>query len=379
MSSPRLDSGAPAATIAAEEPSAAGGASPAAPAKGPAETAEDRASPHKEMSGLEKAAAMLVLLGDDYASRVYRLLEDDEIQAISRAISHLRPLSPDLAGDLMEEFFHMILARDYMARGGSNYAKRLLLKSVGPERSRKIIDQLTRPASSPDLFSNAQATPPPQLARLLGAEHPQTIALVLAHLTPENAAAVMSHLPEETRVKITMRLANLGEVYPDAVQEVSRLLDDRLAGLNESSVGHYGGVRSVAECLNRMERGQSKAVLEQIEEEDPALANAIRNLMVVFDDLMLVSDRQMMEVLKRVDRNLLAAALKGTSSELKNKFFSNMSSRAAAMLQQEMEFMGPIKLKDVERAQSEIVAVVRQMEDEGVIDFGRGSSDELVL
>jgi flagellar motor switch protein FliG len=357
---------------------AATAASAGNPAKSGSEPVEET-PPRKEFSGLEKAAAMLVLLGDEYASRVYRLLEDDEIQAISRAISQLRPLSPDIAADLMEEFSHMILARDYMARGGSNYAKRLLLKSVGPERSRKIIDQLTRPATSQDLFANAQATPPPQLARLLSAEHPQTIALVLAHLSPDGAAAVMSHLPDEARVKIAIRLANLGDVYPDAVQEVSRMLDDRLAGLNESSVGHYGGVRSVAECLNRMDRTQGKTVLERIEDEDPALANAIRNLMVVFDDLMLISDRQMMEVLKRVDRNLLAAALKGTSSELKNKFFSNMSQRAAGMLQQEMEFMGPVKLKDVERAQSEIVAVVRQMEEEGLIDFGRGSADELVV
>ncbi|MDP1831958.1 MAG: flagellar motor switch protein FliG [Geothrix sp.] len=331
-----------------------------------------------KLSGAQKAAVLMVTLGDETAANIFKYLEEDEIQSISREIALTKHVQPEVAEEVMEEFHTMTQARSYISQGGIEYAKKLLIKSVGPEVARKIIDRLVKALESSAGFTSLERANPQQLSKFIQNEHPQTIALILAHLNASQAAELISSLPEALRSDVAMRMASLQEISPEVVRRISLILEQKLEALGSFATEAYGGVRAVAELFNRMERNVGRTVLEKIETENPQLAASIRDLMFVFDDILLIDDNGITEILKRADKKTLTIALKGTSEELQNQFFRNMSSRAVELMKEEMEFMGPVKLKDVEKSQHEIVEIVRQLEEEGVISIGGGGGEDYV-
>jgi len=331
-----------------------------------------------KLSGMQKAAVLMVTLGDETASNIFKYLEEDEIQTISREIAITKHVQPEVAEEVMEEFHTMTQARSYISQGGIEYAKKLLIKSVGPEVARKIIDRLVKALESSAGFTSLERANPQQLSKFIQNEHPQTIALILAHLNASQAAELISSLPEALRSDVAMRMASLQEISPEVVRRISLILEQKLEALGSFATEAYGGVRAVAELFNRMDRNTGRAVLEKIETENPQLAASIRDLMFVFDDILLIDDNGITEILKRADKKTLTIALKGTSEELQNQFFRNMSSRAVELMKEEMEFMGPVKLKDVEKSQHEVVEIVRQLEEEGVISIGGGGGEDYV-
>ncbi|MBP1626259.1 MAG: fliG [Holophagaceae bacterium] len=331
-----------------------------------------------KLSGTQKAAILMVALGDDCAAGIFKYLEEDEIQSISKEIALTKNVQPEIADEVLEEFHTMTLAKSYISQGGLEYAKKLLIKSVGPEAARKIIDRLTKALESSAGFSSIERANPQQLSKFIQSEHPQTIALILAHLNATQAGELIASLPETLRADVAMRMANLQEISPEVVRRISLILEQKLESLGSFATEAYGGVRAVAELFNRMDRSTGRVVLEKIENENPQLAASIRDLMFVFDDILLIDDLGIAEILKRADKKVLTIALKGTSEELRNQFFRNMSSRAVEMMKEEMEFMGPIKLKDVEKSQHEIVEIVRQLEEEGLISVGGGGGEDYV-
>jgi len=331
-----------------------------------------------KLSGTQKAAILMVALGDESAAGIFKYLEEDEIQSISKEIALTKHIQPEVADEVLEEFHTMTLAKTYITQGGLEYAKKLLIKSVGPEAARKIIDRLTKALESSAGFSSIERANPQQLSKFIQSEHPQTIALILAHLNATQAGELIVSLPESLRADVAMRMANLQEISPEVVRRISLILEQKLESLGSFATEAYGGVRAVAELFNRMDRSTGRVVLEKIENENPQLAASIRDLMFVFDDILLIDDLGIAEILKRADKKILTIALKGTSEELRNQFFRNMSSRAVEMMKEEMEFMGPIKLKDVEKSQHEVVEIVRQLEEEGLISVGGGGGEDYV-
>ena len=331
-----------------------------------------------KLTGMQKAAVLMVTLGDETASNIFKYLEEDEIQSISREIAITKHVQPEVAEEVMEEFHTMTQARSYISQGGIEYAKKLLIKSVGPEVARKIIDRLVKALESSAGFTSLERANPQQLSKFIQSEHPQTIALILAHLNASQAAELISSLPEALRSDVAMRMASLQEISPEVVRRISLILEQKLEALGSFATEAYGGVRAVAELFNRMDRNTGRAVLEKIETENPQLAASIRDLMFVFDDILLIDDNGIAEILKRADKKTLTIALKGTSEELQNQFYRNMSSRAVELRKEEMEFMGPVKLKDVEKSQHEVVEIVRQLEEEGVISIGGGGGEDYV-
>jgi len=329
-----------------------------------------------KFSGAQKAAVLMVTLGDEVAASIFKYLEEDEIQAISKEIALTKNILPEVADDVMEEFHTMSLAKTYISQGGIEFAKKLLIKSVGPEAARKIIDRLTKALESSAGFTSLERANPQQLSKFIQSEHPQTIALILAHLNATQAGELIASLPEDLRAEVCMRMANLQEISPEVVRRISLILEQKLEALGSFATEAYGGVRAVAELFNRMDRTTGRTVLEKIEVDNPQLAGSIRDLMFVFDDILLIDDIGVLEILKRADKKVLTIALKGTSEELRTQFFRNMSSRAVEMMKEEMDFMGPIKLRDVEKAQHEIVEIVRQLEEEGVVTIGGGGGGD---
>jgi flagellar motor switch protein FliG len=331
------------------------------------------------LTGKQKAAVLFLVLGEDVTAEIFKRLDDDEVQDISREISLIGAVPADITDKVVEEFYNLTLAKEYMTIGGIEYAKKVLVKSLGPEEARRIIDRLIKLLEKSTGFSSLEKINPQQLSKFIQNEHPQTIALILAHLSASQAAELISALPEDMRTEIVIRMANLEEISPEIVKKIAGVLDQKLETLGSYSLEEYGGVKAVSELFNRMDRRASRNVLEQIESRDPELAASIRDLMFVFEDILLIDDQGIMEILKRVDKKSLALALKGSNDELKTKFFRNMSQRAVEMLKEEMEYLGPIRVKEVEKAQHEIVEIVRNLEEEGVIVIGGAGGDEYVV
>ncbi len=332
------------------------------------------------LTGTRRAAILMVLLGDEASSSVFRYLQEDEVQEISREISQLGKIDAEIAEDVLNDFHRMTLAQNCIARGGAEFAKKLLVKAFGAEASKKLLDRLNISMQSAIVgFDSLQKADPAQLSKFIQNEQPQTIALVLAHLNSSQAAALLSSLPTPLRADVVMRMAHLEQISPDIISKITTILEQKLRSLGDFSRESYGGIRAVAELINRLETKAAASILENIENENPTLALSIRNLMFVFDDVMLIDDQGMREILQRVDKKTLAVALKGTSEELKDQFFRNMSSRAIEMLKEDIEALGPVKVKDVESAQQMIVAIVRKLDESGVISLkGGGGGDEYI-
>ncbi|MFH0925106.1 MAG: flagellar motor switch protein FliG [bacterium] len=333
----------------------------------------------ESLNGLKKAALFMVALGEEASSEIMKHLDEDEIQDLGKEISLLSNVEPKAAEEVMSEFQQMATAHEYIARGGIEYAKKVLLKSLGPEQARKIIDRLQKSLETTSGFQALRKVDPNQLSKFIQSEHPQTIALVMAHLDTSQAAEAFAALPEKIRAEVAIRMANLKEISPEVIKRVSQVLEERLESMTSYNVANLGGVAPLAEIINRMDRSVGKLILEQIEQDDPDLAAAVKSNMFVFDDILyMVDDTGIREILKRVDNKVLTLALKGTNEELQKKFFNNMSKRAVEMVKEEMEFMGPVRIKDVDQAQQEVTDVARKLEEEGIIVIGQ-AADEFIV
>ena len=333
-----------------------------------------------QLPGIRKAAILMVMIGDEASSTILRQMDEDEIQLISREIARVQTLTSEEAEGVLEEFYQMSVARDYVSKGGIDYARKVLIGAFGPESAKKMLDRLMKTLGNETLsFDALQKTDPQQLAKFIHNEHPQTIALVLSHLNPSQAAGLLSSLPLELRSDVAMRMANLDEISPEIISKIAVVIGTKLKSLGELSREAYGGVHAVAEMFNRLDSNTSKDILQNIEQQDANLVETIRHLMFVFEDLLLLDISAVKEVLAKVDRKILTMALKGTSDQMKNHMLAAMSQRGAEMLREDMDALGPIKIKEVEASQQQIISVVRQLESEGVISLKGTTGEQYVV
>lgn len=316
----------------------------------------------------------MVALGEEASSQILRNLHEEEIEKLGKEISNLGRVDRAVAEPVISEFLSE--GSNGALNGGQDYVQRLVNRTLGQDGSRKVLAKIS--GDKAPVHLGFDETDPQHLAKFIQNEHPQTVALVLAHLEPPQAARVFGLLPAELQSEITVRMASLEEISPEIVQRIGSVLQQKLESFGDFNRESYGGIKAVADLLNRLENTRSREVLEEIESSNPDLALSVRNLMFVFDDLVLLDSKAIREVLQRVDKKTLAVALKGTTEELKELFFRNMSQRAGENLKEEMDLMGPVKLKDVEEAQKEIVDAVTKLEEEGVVSIGSGA-DEYVL
>ena len=334
----------------------------------------------EKLSGLRKAAILMVMLGEEASSVILRGLEEDEVQVISREIARVSSMTSEEAEGVLEEFYQMAVAHDYVVKGGLDYARKVLMNAFGPEHAKKMLDRLQKTLGNETLsFDAIRKTDPQQLAKFIHSEHPQTIALILSHLNPSQAAGLLFSLPTEMRADVALRMASLDEISPEIISKIAAVIGTKLKALGELSREAYGGVHAVAEMFNRLDSNTSKDILDSIEEVNPPLVETIRHLMFVFEDLLLLDSNAVKEVLGKVDRKILTVALKGTSEQMRNHMMQAMSQRGAEMLREDMEALGPIKVKEVEAAQQQIIAVVRQLETEGVISLKGAAGEQYVV
>ncbi|MBD3321485.1 MAG: flagellar motor switch protein FliG [Chitinivibrionales bacterium] len=331
------------------------------------------------LSGPRKAAIVMVALGSEASSQIFKNLDEHDVEVLSTEIARLDNIPNEVREAVLEEFHNLAMAQQYISQGGIDYAKEILESALGPRRAAEILEKVQQTIRTTG-FNLLENVEPKQLVNFIQKEHPQTIALLLAHMEAPNAAAVVSALPQELQVDVATRIATMESISPDTLTQVETVLADQVKSLFGGDVSRVGGVKAVAEMLNSVDRGAEKNILGNLERENPELATEIKNLMFVFEDVMLLDDRSMQRVLKEVDTKELSMALKGASEELQEKFFRNMSSRASEMIREEMEYMGPVRLKDVEDVQQRIVDVIRRLEEDGeIIISGRGGEEEVIV
>jgi len=331
----------------------------------------------KDMNGKQKAAIFLVSLGSEISAEIFKHLREDEIEQLTFEIARLDTIEPDQKDAVLSEFQELMMAQEFISSGGIDYARELLEKALG---SQKAIDVINRLTSSLQVrpFDFIRRTDPAHLLNFIQTEHPQTIALILAYLEPNKAAYILQKLPHEIQSDVAKRIANMDRTSPEVLREVERVLEKKLSTLSNEDFTAAGGVDSIVGVLNLVDRTSEKAIIEALEEDAPDLAEEIKKKMFVFEDIVLLDDRSIQKVLRQVDGQELAKALKGVDQEVQEKIFKNMSKRAASMLKEDMEYMGPVRLKDVEESQQKIVSIIRHLEETGEIIISRGEGDELV-
>lgn len=331
----------------------------------------------EQLKGPQKTAILLLALGDKFTSEIFKRMERQEIAAVSKAIVELETVPKELVEEVLREFHTALVTGQDMIAGGAEAVKRMLMKNLDSETAKYIMDSLNLD-SGPAPFRELGNVSPRLLAQILRNEHPQTLALILGHMHPDNAAELLTNLPAGVRPEVLMRLARLEAVPEDMLMEVDKVLQSQLIAMGGKEGKKVGGVPSVAEILNAVDRATEEEVLAEIEEESSQMAEDIRNLMFVFEDVKALDDRGIRELLKEISNEDLTMALRGASDDLKEKFFKNMSERAATMIREDLEIMGPTRLSDVEGAQQNIVKTVRRLETEGRIMVGRGGGDVFV-
>jgi len=331
-----------------------------------------------ELSSQEKAAILFIALGPEYTAKLLTHLDDDEIERITLEIANHKQVSAEQKAAVISEFYQMAMAKDYISSGGLEYAQNVLEKALGSEKALDIINRLTTSLQVRP-FDFLRKTDPSQLLTFIQNEHPQTIALILAYLESDQAATVLSSLPAEYQADVARRVAIMDRTSPDVIREVERVLERKLSSLMTQDFTTAGGVKAIVEVLNRVDRTTEKSIIENLEVDSPELAEDIKRLMFVFEDIVMLDDRSLQMVLRDVDSKDLSLALKGTQGEVADKIFRNMSKRAADMLREEIEFMGPVKIRDVEEAQLKVVNVIRSLEDKGEIVISRGQGDEMIV
>ena len=331
-----------------------------------------------DLDGLQKAAVLLIALGPEKSSMIFKHLREDEIEQLTLEIANTRSVSSQVKEEILNEFYQVCLAQQYIAEGGINYAKELLEKALGQEKAMEVISKLTSSLQVRP-FEFVRKTEPSQLLNFIQDEHPQTIALILSYLPAGQAAQVVSALSLEKQADVAKRIAKMDRTSPDVIKEVEHVLERKLSSLVNQDYTIIGGVDAIVDILNTVDRSTEKHILENLEIEDPELADEIRRKMFVFEDILLLDDKTIQRVLREVDNNDTAIALKGANEEVQNAIFNNMSKRLVVMTKENMEFMGPVRMKDVEEAQQKIVSVIRRLEDAGEIVIARGGGDEIVV
>ena len=332
----------------------------------------------ENVSGLQKAAILLIALGPERSANVFKHLKEDEIEELTLEIANTRNITPKVKDDVISEFYQICLAQQYIAEGGINYAKELLEKSFGADKAMDVIGKLTASLQVKP-FEFIRKTDPSQLLNFIQDEHPQTIALIMSYLTAAQSALILSALPPDRQADVARRIAIMDRTSPEIIKEVEKVLESKLSSLVNQDYTIIGGVDAVVEILNTVDRGTEKHIMETLEIEEPELADEIRKKMFVFEDILLLDDRAIQRVLRDVDNGDLATALKGSNEEVQNAIFNNLSKRLAAMIKEDMEFMGPVRMKNVEEAQQKIVNVIRKLEDSAEIVISRGGGDEIVV
>ncbi len=330
------------------------------------------------LTGLQKVAVLLIALGPEKSSHIFKHLKEDEIEELTLEIANTRSITPQLKETVIEEFYQVCLAQQYIAEGGIGYAKELLEKALGEDKARDVIGKLTASLQVKP-FEFVRKTDASQLLNFIQDEHPQTIALIMSYLSPAQSSMILSSLPPERQADVAKRIAIMDRTSPDVIKEVEKVLESKLSSLVNQDYTIIGGVDAVVEILNSVDRGTEKHIMETLEIEEPELADEIRKKMFVFEDILLLDDRAIQRVLRDVENSDLAIALKGSNEEVQSAIFNNLSKRLAAMIKEDMEFMGPVRMKDVEEAQQKIVNIIRKLEDAAEIVISRGGGDEIVV
>lgn len=331
-----------------------------------------------EYSGIEKSSILMIALGPEKSSSVFKYLKDEEIEELTLEIANTRSISPEIKDKVIDEFYEICLAQQYISEGGIGYARDLLEKALGPDKAQNVIGKLTASLQVRP-FEFVRKADASQLLGFIQDEHPQTIALILSYLPSAQAAAVVSSLPPEKQPDVARRIAQMDRTSPDVIKEVEEVLEKKLNSLVNQDYTIVGGVDSIVEILNTVDRGTEKHIMETLEVEDPELADEIRRKMFVFEDILTLDNKSIQRVLRDVDNNDLAVALKNVSEEVQTVVFNNLSKRLASMIKEDMEFMGPVRVKDVEEAQQKIVNIIRKLEDTGEIIISRGGGDEIIV
>ncbi len=331
-----------------------------------------------DRTGREKAAMLLISLGPEKSAEIFKHLKEEEIEQLTLEIANIRTVTPEEKERVMEEFYQICLAQEYIAEGGIGYAKEILEKALGTQKALDVINKLTvslqvRP------FEFVRKADPAQLLNFIQKEHPQTIALILAYLKPQQASVVLAALPQDKQADVARRIATMDRTSPEVIKEVERILEKNLSSLVTEDFTAAGGVQAIVNILNTVDRGTEKYIMETLEIEDTDLAEEIRKRMFVFEDILSLDNRSIQRFLRDVENNQLAIALKGATEEVQKVIFSNMSKRLAEMIKEDIEFMGPVRLKDVEESQQKIVNVIRKLEDAGEIVISRGGGDEIIV
>ena len=331
------------------------------------------------LSGVRKAAILLVAVGEEAAKEILRALPEADVQRITEELADLRGITPELSGEVLEEFWELLETQGFVIHGGLDYASRLLMETFGKERADDLLALVRRSQEAAQgNLAKLQRTDPVQLGKLLDSEHPQTIALVLAHLDPRRASLVLDNLSEENKVVSIQRLAEMRQFSPEMAQQVAHILHRRLESMGDTARKSYSGFKAVADLLNRVNAEESKKILETIEEGAPELALSIRNLMFTFEDLVTVPPATIREIVSGVDKRQLALALRGANEELRAQIFKSMSSRAVEMLKEDMEVLGPVRSREVAQAQQEILSLARRLEAEGKVVLKLETGDEML-
>jgi len=332
----------------------------------------------EKLNGLQKAAVLLISLGPERSANIFKYLKEEEIEELTLEIANTRAVTASVKEDVFSDFYQLCLAQQYIAEGGINYAKDLLEKALGGQKAMEVLSKLTASLQVKP-FEFIRKTDASQLLNFIQDEHPQTIALVLSYLPSAQASQIIQSLPIEKQPEVTKRIALMDRTSPDVIKEVERVLESKLASLVNQDFAVIGGVDAVVEILNSVDRGTEKHIMESLEIEEPELADEIRKKMFVFEDILVLDDRAIQRVLRDVDNNDLAISLKGTTEEVQEAIFKNLSKRLSAMIKEDMEFMGPVRMKDVEDAQQKIVNTIRKLEDAGEIVVSRGGGDEVIV
>lgn len=331
-----------------------------------------------DLTGIQKAAILFIVVGPERASKVFKFLKEDEVEQLTLEIANTKNITPSVKDEVLDEFYEVCLAQQYVTEGGISYANDLLEKSFGTDKAREIIGKLTdslqvRP------FEFVRKTDPSQLLNFIQDENSQTIALILSYLSAGQAATIVSALSPDKQADVAKRIAQMDRTSPDTIRDVEHVLERKLASLVNQDYTIAGGVDAIVEILNTVDRGTEKHIMETLEIEEPELADEIRRKMFVFEDILSLDDRSIQRVLREVDNNELATALKSANEEVQTVIFNNLSKRLVAMIKDDMDFMGPVRLKDVEEAQQKIVNIIRKLEDSGEIVISRGGGDEIVV
>ncbi len=320
----------------------------------------------------------MAALGKEVAAQIYKYLAESEVETITMEIANLGKIDHEMIDDVYKDFHEYGVAQKYITTGGVEFARAILEDAFGEDRAEEVVARLsTFLQVSP--FDFVRRTDPQAISNFIINEHPQTIALVMAYLEPQQSSVLLQALDPEKQAEVARRLALLDRTSPEVIREIERVMEKNLSAIISQEFSTAGGVSALVEILNKVDRATEKGILEALSDRDPELAEQVKNMMFVFEDIIHLDDRSVQQVLREVDTKELSLALKGVSEEVANKVFKNMSKRAASMLQEEMEFMGPVRLRDVEGAQQRIVNIIRQLEDQGDIIIAKGGEEELVV